>query len=347
MSTYTQLFPSPPTFTEHSLIDLSHKVYLITGATSGTGLALAKILYNLHATVYIGARSLSKYNTAAETLRTACPNSKGAAKPFVADLADLRSIKPAVETFLKDEWRLDVLFLNAGVMLPPAGNKTKEGYDLEMSVHCVAPFLLATLLSPMLAQTATHYCHANASTRVVWVSSLLNLGTPAGGVQFDPSTGAPKQWKGMQNYMQSKAGVYFLAHEFATRGKNPSTITTSALKPEEVDHTKHTPSNSNPEGVQHITLNPGFTNTSLQRSIPALVRRVTSAVLKGPEYGAFTELYAGFGPDCRSGDFVFPWGREGSAPAHIVEGTVAKNGEVRSVSAQFYEWCEIQIRAFM
>jgi retinol dehydrogenase-12 len=75
MSTSSQIFPPRPTFTEHSLIDPSNKVYLITATTSGIGLALAKILYTLHTTVYIGAQSLLKFTITAETLKKACPDS--------------------------------------------------------------------------------------------------------------------------------------------------------------------------------------------------------------------------------------------------------------------------------
>lgn len=53
------------------------------------------------------------------------PNSKGILKPIVIDLADLNSIKPAADAFLKEEVRLDVLVHNAGVMQPPTGSKTK------------------------------------------------------------------------------------------------------------------------------------------------------------------------------------------------------------------------------
>jgi len=76
MSTYSQLFPPNPTFTENHLLDLSSKVYLITGATSGIGLALAKTLYTLHATVYIGARTRPSYSAAAQTLTSSCRASK-------------------------------------------------------------------------------------------------------------------------------------------------------------------------------------------------------------------------------------------------------------------------------
>jgi retinol dehydrogenase-12 len=137
MNIYTQLLPPHPTFTENSLVTLSGKVYIITGATSGIGLALAKILYTLHATVYIGARSQSSYTTAFETIASSYPDSKGVLKPFIADLASLKTIKPAVDVFLKEEFKLDVLFLNAGIMTPPPGSRTED----------VSPALSTTLTS--------------------------------------------------------------------------------------------------------------------------------------------------------------------------------------------------------
>lgn len=42
---------------------------------------------------------------------------------MVVDLSDLKSVKPAVEDFLKGAERLDVLFNNAAVMDPPSNSK--------------------------------------------------------------------------------------------------------------------------------------------------------------------------------------------------------------------------------
>ncbi|OAL52931.1 NAD(P)-binding protein [Pyrenochaeta sp. DS3sAY3a] len=342
-TTLSQLFPPPPAFTPTSLIDLSQKVYILTHAPSPHAHALAKILYTLHATLYLGASTPDAYSTAAERLKQECKDSKGTLKPFVADMADLATLKPAVERFLRDEWRLDVLFLNDGGKMPAGSggqNVNAGGCDTDMGVNCLAPFLLATLLGPRLAATASHFCHPNPSIRVIWVSTMLSLGTPAGGVQFDDATGAPKQLRGPESYMQSKAGVYFLATEFARRQGDVK----GGDEADELD--RHTLRNSNPSGVQHVVVNPGFTAASLQSSLPAPLRGLASAVAKRPEFGAYTELYAGLGPDVRSGDFVVPWGRKGDVPTHIKDNTNDINGG-KSVSKTFYEWCEGQVQPYV
>ncbi|KAF2656202.1 short-chain dehydrogenase [Lophiostoma macrostomum CBS 122681] len=342
MSTFSQIFPPCPTFTEKSIVDLSTKVYIITGATAGVGLSLATMLYSLNATVYIGGRSSSSCETAITAVQTSIPTSKGNLKPFVADLSDLTTIKPAVTTFLSQEHRLDVLFLNAGIMTPPASSKTTQGYDLELGVNCLSSFLLVQLLEPTMANVARHFCHPNQSIRVVWVSSLLNVGTPDGGVQLDAS-GVPKQLEGMPNYMQSKAGVYLLAHEFASRQKSTGREDGNGSS---ADVIANEASHGNPFGVLHVSLNPGLMKTELQRHAPPPMRGIMSAVFKGPKAGAYTELYAGLAPGVSSGDYVIPWGRKGEVPPHVVRSMKGVDGQA-SVSKRFYEWCEQQVQPFV
>ncbi|KAF2476903.1 short-chain dehydrogenase [Lindgomyces ingoldianus] len=329
MSSFSQWFPPAPTFTERDLGDLTGKVYLITGSATGIGHELAKILYGANATVYIGARSAARCDGGISAIKTSIPISRGTLKPFIADLSDLKTLKPACQTLLAQESRLDVLFLNAGVMTPPPGSKTQDGYDLELGTNCLSSFLLVTLLTPLLTRTLTRTsapasssAESGSGARVVWVSSNITMFTPQGGVQLD-SNNTPKQFKAMDNYMQTKAGLVLLAHEFNT----------------------HQPQDPDSKPITHISLNPGFMRTELQRHTPAPARALMSLIFKPAKYGAYTELYAGFSPDIKSGEFVVPWGRKGCVPDHIAKSMQAAGG--KSVSTRFYEWCEEKARPFV
>jgi retinol dehydrogenase-12 len=121
------IFPPEPKFTEKDLPNLEDKVIIITGAASGVGYELAKMLYQAGGTVYIAARSAQRSEEAikrikSEIIATNITRS-GELKSMSIDLADLRTVKPAVERFLQQETRLDILVHNAGVMDPEPGSK--------------------------------------------------------------------------------------------------------------------------------------------------------------------------------------------------------------------------------
>jgi NAD(P)-dependent dehydrogenase (short-subunit alcohol dehydrogenase family) len=125
------MFPPAPTFTPKDLPSLAGKVFIITGAASGVGFELAKILYAAGGGVYVGARSTSRCSDAIEKIKSSAASEKkgssrsikGKLNSLVVDLADLASVKLAAEQFLQTEVRLDGLIHNAGVMMPPAGSK--------------------------------------------------------------------------------------------------------------------------------------------------------------------------------------------------------------------------------
>ena len=141
------------------------QVFIVTGVTSGIGKELAEILYSPHAIVYVAARSAEKANAMIETLKSKHRSSKGDLIFLKLDLDDLTTIKSSAEEFLRKEKRLDVLWTNAGVMIPPQGSKTKQGYELQLGTNNVAPFLFTKLLTPILVDTAKSL--RPASIRVV------------------------------------------------------------------------------------------------------------------------------------------------------------------------------------
>ncbi|KAK8072651.1 hypothetical protein PG996_005999 [Apiospora saccharicola] len=173
-SGFTQCFPPAPNFVEKDVPDLSDKVYIVTGATSGVGRELARILYSKNATVYLAARVESD---TIQHIEHAEPRSTGTLVFLPLDLADLRSVKAAAERFLAAEPRLHVLFNNAGVMTADDGSaggieKTAQGYEKQLGVNCLGPFLFTKLLMPALLATAADKDTHTHEVRVVFVSSF-------------------------------------------------------------------------------------------------------------------------------------------------------------------------------
>ncbi|KAF5562480.1 hypothetical protein FPHYL_5674 [Fusarium phyllophilum] len=176
------IIPNKPTLTEKNLPDQSGKVFLITGASGGLGKELASILYQKNGKIYMAARSQSKTGQIIRDIQAAHPNSTGNMifLPLVVD--DLTAIKASAQEFLSQESRLDVLYNNAGVMVPPQGSKTVQGYELQIGVNNLAPFLFTRFLHPILAATAQ--IAPKNSVRVIWVSSNAADGAPTPAIDF-------------------------------------------------------------------------------------------------------------------------------------------------------------------
>lgn len=176
---------------------------------------MAKILYQKNAKVYVAARSEAKAKAAMDGIQADAPDSKGELRFLHLDLDDLATVKTSAETFLKENDRLDVLWNNAAVMIPPQGSKTKQGYEMHLGTNNVAPFLFTKLLLPILVKTAR--TAPKDSVRVVWVSSSAGeFGSPQGGVDIDNLD--YKVDKGAwHKYSVSKAGNLLHASELAKR----------------------------------------------------------------------------------------------------------------------------------
>lgn len=265
---WSQMFPPKPDYTEEHVPDLSGKVYIVTGANTGVGKELATILFSKHARVYVAARSEAKAQAAIESIKAAVPHQKGELVYLHLDLADLSTIKPSVDAFLAREKQLHVLFNNAGVMAPPQGSTTAQGYELQLGTNNVGTFLFTKLLTPVLASTAK--TSPKDSVRVVWVSSSATDFAPKpGGLQLDNLDYHIDKSAGVK-YAISKVGNFLHAVEFSKRHGAGS------------------------DGIVSVALNPGNLTTDLTRHRSWLERKIISTLITHPPvFGAYTELFAG------------------------------------------------------
>jgi NAD(P)-dependent dehydrogenase (short-subunit alcohol dehydrogenase family) len=272
-SIWTQFFPPSPKFTDKDVPDdLAGKVYIVTGANSGMGYELARVLYGKNATVYAACRSEEKAKAAITRIEESTPNSKGKLVFLHLDLADLASVKAACTAFLAQERKLHVLFNNAGVMVGPSKppQKTVQGYELALGVNCVGTFLFTKLLTPTLIASARE--SPPNTVRVVWLSSF-GLG------QFAPEDHGidmsnlnyhvPKPH--VERYGISKCGDWLLGVEFARRHKQ--------------------------DGIVSVPINPGNVRTALARDQTLGLKMVAHAIVYPIINGVYTQLFAAFSPN--------------------------------------------------
>lgn len=96
------------------LFGVQGKVVLVTGAASGLGLAIARILAECGAVVIAADRDEARLAGVADGL--AAP---GRMEPAVADVADAAAVTALVDGIVARHGRIDVVFANAGIARGP------------------------------------------------------------------------------------------------------------------------------------------------------------------------------------------------------------------------------------
>lgn len=138
--------------------DLSGRITVVTGASSGLGLETAKALAERGATCVLACRNVHKGQLAVST----CAHVRSRLCLEVLDLASLRSIRDFAQRVKSNFGKVDLLINNAGVMLTPYG-RTEDGFELHLGINYLGHFALTGLLIDMMVQ--------NQGSRIVNVTS--------------------------------------------------------------------------------------------------------------------------------------------------------------------------------
>jgi len=302
---FTQLLPPKSNYSVEEVPDLSGKVIIVTGANTGLGKEVAKVLLAHNAKVYIAARSQEKTEAAIKDLKEQTGKE---AIWLKLDLSDLNAVKAAAEEFLSKENDLHILYNNAGVYAPPLDKLTVQGYDLQIGTNVLGHFYFTKLLLPALLAGAKS--SSDGKARVVHVSSVAAYMSSALDLDVARDTAQRKKCSRTYLYSQSKLGNILLSNGFAKRYGD--------------------------QGIISSALHPGPLRSDLYRDLSFLEHLVIRPSLYSLSYGITTPLWAGTSPQGLqfNGKYLIPWARVG---------TDLPPGVTDEAAEGLWEWCEAQV----
>jgi NAD(P)-dependent dehydrogenase (short-subunit alcohol dehydrogenase family) len=178
------------------------KRVLITGATAGIGLAMARSFAGLGATVHLLGRDPEKVESCAAMIWDSVAGAH--VVPEVCDVSDLEALRQWTTDFANRVPALNGLVHNAGLM-PKDRILTREGHEVQLATHVLGPHLITERLLPLL--------RAAGGASVVFVSS--------GGMYSSPLVVDDLEYRrgynGVRAYARTKKMQVVLADSWSRR----------------------------------------------------------------------------------------------------------------------------------
>jgi NAD(P)-dependent dehydrogenase (short-subunit alcohol dehydrogenase family) len=187
---------------------------LVTGATSGLGLAAARRLAEMGARLTLVARSESKVKAAVAELQKQTGNDRIAFE--VADLSLMSEVHALCDRLLARGEPIDMLINNAGALFNPR-QQTAEGFEKSFALLLLSPLILTERLQPLLARAE--------SPRVV---NVLSGGMYTQKIDVSDLQNQKGRYSGSVAYARAKRGLMILTEEWAERW---SGIAVNAMHP--------------------------------------------------------------------------------------------------------------------
>lgn len=231
--------------------DLTGRVIVLTGATSGLGYAAAHQLATCGATLVLVGRSAERNKKVVAELVAATDNTN--ITQVAADMGDLTQVRRLAEHVLAHHDRVDVLIHNAGT-LSAQRHESPDGTEATIASQVVGPFLLTGLLLDRLA--------ASAPSRVITMSSggMYATGLTVSHLEMTADT-----YKGAEQYARAKRAQVTLNEMWAERFAG--------------------------SGIHFHAMHPGWADTpGVDASLPTFAK-VMGPLLRSPAQGAETLVW--------------------------------------------------------
>lgn len=248
------------------------RIAIVTG-TGGLGYETALALAGAGAEVIVAGRNPEKGSHAIHSILAQFPRAKARFEPL--DLADLASVSRFSGRIAEQNEHLDLLVNNAGVMVPPQRQTTKDGFELQFATNYLGHYALTAHLLPLLRRSQ--------GARVV---SLSSVAARQGQIDL-ADLQSEKSYVPMKAYSQSKLACLMFALELqrqsAAQGWN---LTSLAAHPgvSRTDLLHNAPGRFSPMGLTR-SLAWFMFQPAWQGALPTLFAGTALEVTPGGYYG--------------------------------------------------------------
>jgi len=229
--------------------DLTGKVVVITGPTSGLGKECVRILAPTGAQLVLVARNKEKCEDVISSVGNICKGPEPVC--VVAEMGDLASVGKAAREIAVQFPQVFAVVHNAGALLN-SREVSPQGTEQTIASHVLGPHLLTTVLLPHLIATQGRV--VTVSSGGMYSAELPNVdGKRTLEMRVDT-------YNGSKQYAIAKRAQVTLNEIWATKERS----------------------------VHFDSMHPGWADTpGVQESIPAF-RRITKPILRSPKQGADT-----------------------------------------------------------